>query len=162
MTIARKLLVGLAVLLIGAAIGLAATARAARPAPDELIQQLNGQPTRWLMPDGGASGVFTTSDGGTANQTACMLLTGATSLSGKTITPNVLVFVPMQPENFCVQPSSIAPSWDGGCNAVPTDVNYGTPVQVGVPQYITPDVAATRLCFTTDGGSISQPVFFAR
>lgn len=137
-------------------------AMAARPGTEQqLIQQLNGQPTRWVLPDGGRSGVFTQFDGGAANNKGCMALTGATT-SSMSIAPNVLVFVPLVPVNMCERPSSYSTKWDGGCNTLPTDENYGVPLPVNVPQYTSPDSQATALCFVTDAGYLAVPVFFAQ
>lgn len=139
----------------------------ARPGNEfALVQQLNGQPSRWVMPDGGRSGVYNAS-----GSTGCMPLTGAyvfgtpyrlpdagTSTSIP-VSPNVLLFVPKVPGLLCVRPSTFAPSWDGGCNHSPSDENYGVPLAANVPQYITPDSAARSLCFVTDAGAMSEAVW---
>lgn len=136
---------------------------AARPGSEQqLVQQLNGQPSRWVMPDAGRSGVFTLYDAGTANNRGCMPLTGATNSAGASVSPNVLVFVPLVPVNVCIRPSVFSPVWDGGCTTLPQDENYGLPLPVGVPQYLTPDTSARSLCFVTDGGYLSVPVWTAQ
>lgn len=139
-------------------LGLVAVATmAARPGTEQqLVQQLSGQPVRWVMPDGGKSGAFAA-----AASVACMPLTGARNAAGASIAPNVLLFVPLTAVNVCVQPSVVNPSWDGGCNVLPGDINYGWPLPAGVPQYITPDSVAHTLCFLTDAGSVVQPVGWA-
>ncbi len=143
------------------AIGVALAA--ARPGSEqELIQALNGQQVRWLLPDGGPSGVFTVSDGGAANNMGCMPILGGTYPGGVPASPKVLVFVPLQPLNVCMQQNVFTPApgqWDGGCNTNPASINYGVPVPVGVPQYITPDSTMRQLCFVGDGGSLAVPVF---
>ncbi len=150
-----KRLVIIAVLCAGAAV------MAARPGSEqELIQSLNGQQVRWKLPDGGAAGVFTVSDGGALNNAGCMPVTGGTYPGGVPAVPKVLVFIPLQALNVCMQPNVFAPvQWDGGCNTTPTDINYGVPVPVGVPQYVTPDSTMRQLCFVGDGGSLAVPVF---
>lgn len=138
----------------------AVVAWAGRPGNEsQLVQQLNGQPSRWVMPDGGRSGVFTVYDAGTLNNRGCMALTPATNSVGGAVSPNVIVFVPLVPVNVCIRPSVFSPAWDGGCNTIPWDENYGVPLPVGVPQYMTPDNAATSLCAVTDGGFINLPVW---
>lgn len=156
-------------LVIAGLLGFAVLAMAARPGSEwQLVQQLNGQPTRWRMPDAGLSGMFAAS----AN-VACMPLTGGTTGGGgrptKTVMPNVLVIVPLTPGNLCVRPSAASPFWDGGCHAYyPGDENQGVPLAPGVPQYITPDPlvtnpasnqAAAGLCFSGDAGSVVVPVW---
>lgn len=132
---------------------------AARPGNEfNLVTQLNGQPSRWVLQDGGRSGVFTVFDAG-ANSYGCMDLTGATNSVGAAVSPNVIVVVPLMPVNVCVRPSVFSPAWDGGCNTIPTDENYGVPMQAGVPQYMTPDLAARALCVVSDAGFIVVPVW---
>ena len=139
---------------------------AARPGTEQqLVQQLNGQPTRWTMPDGGRSGMFA------ATNTACMPLTNATTIitgaAVRPIKPNTLLVVPLTAGNLCVRPSAFSTFWDGGCNAYfPGDENYGVPLAPWVPQYITPDVMVTDttgspagLCFSGDAGSVVVPVW---
>lgn len=146
-----------ALLSVGAAL------MAARPGSEfQLVTQLNGQPIRVRMADGGAWGVFTVSDGGAANSFGCAPITNLVNVVGGAVSANVLVFVPLQAMNFCVMPSAQAPLWDGGCSVVPTDINYGWPVAAGVPQYVTPDSVAQQICFTTDAGSITQPIGWAQ
>lgn len=140
--------------------GVAIASMAARPGTEQqLVQQLNGQPSRWVMPDGGRSGVFTTYDAGAANNVGCMKLLPATNSVGGAVSPNLLLFVPLTPSNVCIRPSIFSPAWDGGCNTNPADENFGVPLPVGVPQYMTPDNAATSLCVVTDGGFIVVPVW---
>lgn len=124
----------------------------------QLTLQLNGQPTRWVMPDGGRSGVFA------ATSSSCMMLTGGTVNARPTqsIVPNILFFVPLVAANVCARPSATSPVWDGGCNTIPGDENYGVPVQAGVPQYITPEKVATHLCAVSDAGLLLIPVFAAQ
>lgn len=142
---------------------------AARPGTEQqLIQQLNGQPVRWVMPDGGRSGVFTQFDGGAQNSIGCMPLFGAKTIINGTLQPvfpNVLVMVALTPSNVCMRPSTSSTVWDGGCNALPMDENYGVPMPVGVPQYETPDslaASAGSLCAVSDAGYVSLPVWWAQ
>lgn len=151
------------VLTVVALLGLGALVMGARPGTEQqLIQQLNGQQTRWIMVDGGPSGVFTQFDGGVLNSYGCMFVNSGTTEGGVPIVPNVLVFVPLQPVNECMRPSVFAPLWDGGCNAAPRDMNYGVPLPVNVPQYLTPDSNTRSLCFVSDAGFLAVPVFFAQ
>ncbi len=144
-------------LAIIAALAVVPVLMAARPGTEyQAVMQLNGQPTRWVMPDGGRSGVYA------AASTACMPLTGATNSVNGAVSANVLVMVPLVPINLCIRPSIGSPRWDGGCNITPTDENYGVPLPVGVPQYITPDNAATHLCAVSDAGSVTMSVWWAQ
>ena len=151
-------------LAIAGVLGLAALVMAARPGNEfQLIQQLNGQPARVFMPDGGVWGVFTEYDAGTLNNRGCMPLTGITNNVGTAVQANVLVVVPLTPSNVCVVPSVVNPWWDGGaCATNPRDQNYGIPIPVGVPQYITPDSAARYLCVVTDAGFVQLPAWWAQ
>jgi hypothetical protein len=136
---------------------------AARPGTEQqLIQQLNGQPIRVIQADGGAWGIFTQFDGGTANNRACAPLTGLRNNVGATVSANVIMFVPLVPVNVCMAPSINSPLWDGGCNTLPQDMNYGWPLPVNVPQYMTPDGVATAICAVTDAGYLSVPLGWAQ
>jgi hypothetical protein len=136
---------------------------AARPGTEQqLIQQLNGQPVRVKMADGGAWGIFTQYDGGSANSFGCAPMTGLTSNTGGAVSANVVVFVPLVPVNVCMMPSVNGRAWDGGCNAIPTDLNYGMPLTTGVPQYMTPDSVATSICAVSDAGFVSMPMMWAQ
>jgi hypothetical protein len=147
-----------------ALLGLAALVMAARPGTEQqLVQQLNGQPARVFMPDGGAWGVFTEYDAGTTNNRGCMPLTGLVNNQGVSVQANVLVVVPLTPSNVCVVPSATNPWWDGGaCATNPRDPTYGIPLPVGVPQYITPDSLARYLCVVTDAGFVQLPAWWAQ
>lgn len=152
----RKLAI-VAVLVVGAA------TMAARPGTEQqLIQQLNGQPVRVVQPDGGPWGIFTTFDGGTANNRACVPVVGLRNNIGATVSANVIVLVPLVPVNVCIQPSVNSPYWDGGCNTLPQDLNYGWPLAANVPQYMTPDSVATTICAVTDAGFLSVPLGWAQ
>lgn len=144
------------------AVMVAAVAYAARPGTEQqLVQQLNGQPVRLVMPDGGPWGIFTTYDAGTANNFACAPLTGMKNNIGATVVPNIIVVSPQQGINLCMMPSINGPRWDGGCNTVQRDINYGLPL-AQVPQYLTPDTAATTVCAITDAGFLSLPIWWAQ
>jgi hypothetical protein len=122
---------------------------AARPGNEfQLATQLNGQPTRFTLADGGRSGLYA------ASGVACASLVGAKNNSGVAISPNVLLFVPETPTNLCVRPNSGSPRWDGGCNMITGDENYGVPTQAWVPSYIVPDVNATAVCGISDAGVV--------
>lgn len=151
------------VLAIIALLGSGAAMMAARPGSEfQLVTQLNGQPIRVIMADGGPWGIFTTYDAGTANNFGCAPLTGLTNNVGAAVSANVLVFIPLAQLNVCVMPSVNGPLWDGGCNTLPTNINYGWPVAANVPQYITPDSVATRICAVTDAGFIQLPIGWAQ
>lgn len=142
---------------------LALAAWAARPGTEQqLVQQLNGQPVRPVMADGGAWGIFATYDAGTANSLGCAPLTGLTNNVGGAVTPNLIVFMPLAPLHICVMPSVNNPMWDGGCDFATRSRNYGMPVATGVPQYITPDSAATRICAVSDAGFVELPLWWAQ
>jgi hypothetical protein len=146
-----------------ALLSLGALLMAARPGTEQqLVQQLNGQPVRPVMADGGPWGIFTTYDAGTANNFGCAPLTGLRNNVGASVSANVLVFIPLQPLNVCVMPSVNGPLWDGGCTTIPNDINYGWPVAAGVPQYITPDSVANTICVVSDAGFISLPIGWAQ
>jgi hypothetical protein len=146
--------------------GAATVALAARPGSEfQLLTQLNGQPLRWTMPDGGASGIHV------AAANACMPIFGAKMIQNSNpatpVFPSIIMFIP--PTNgmhVCLRPSTSSTYWDGGCNAYyPSDLNYGMPVAQGVPQYITPDnlaAAVGLLCVAGDAGSIDMPVWWAQ
>lgn len=149
-------------LAIIAVLGLGAATMAARPGNEaQLIQQLNGQPVRLVMPDGGPWGIFTTFDGGLANNTACAPLVGLRNNIGASVSGNVVFLSPQQAVNVCVQPSINGPYWDGGCNLSPRDLNYGLPL-AAVPQYVTPDSAARTICAVGDAGFLSLPLWWAQ
>jgi hypothetical protein len=145
----------------------AAVTMAARPISElQLFTQLNGQPVRWRMPDGGQSGIFTVYDAGAANAMACALLSDAVQWTGATLadggrattalTPNVLMLMPEVPVNICVRPqvdaSGKALPWDGGCNGSTSDINAGVPWQPWVPFFTVPGERATHLCAFSDAG----------
>jgi hypothetical protein len=153
-------------------LGLAALVMAARPGTEQqLFVQLNGQPVRWALPDGGRSGAFTIYDAGTANGTACMALTRGTTTcttyvlpdAGSSnqcpVTPNVLMMVPETPVNYTMRPAQASLYWDGGVNVIDTDENFGVPLQPYVPWFVVPDSAATSLCFASDAGYVRVPVW---
>lgn len=132
---------------------------AARPSTEfGLVTQLNGQPVRFRAADGGSSGMFAA-----AANVACMPLTGATNIvdgTSKSISPNVLLIVPLTAGNLCIRPSAYSTYWDGGCHSyLPGDENQGVPMAPGVPQYITPDSKATWACFSGDAGSVTVPIW---
>lgn len=139
-----------------------ATADAATPSRPgstlQLFQQLNGQPSRWIMPDGGMSGIFAGTSGG------CMPVLGGTVQGPPgagvwSFTPSTLLVVATGPINLCVRPSGPSQRWDGGCNTTDTDENFGVPLQANVPQYITIDPYSQTICAATDAGFVRMPVW---
>lgn len=147
----------------------AAVLMAARPGTEQqLVQQLNGQPSRFYQRDGGVSGIVTQFDGGAANDRGCMPLFDATAMINGTrtpITPNVLLVQPIRDVNVCVRPSANSTAWDGGCNYIPTDENYGAFFAAKVPQYVTPDGLAAQkgyICAIGDAGSLNIPIWWAQ
>ncbi len=95
---------------------------AARPSSEfGMLTQLNGQPERWLMADGGPSGMFGPSR-------ACMPVT-----AGDTI-----LIQPFNAIQLCVQ------STDGGCNTTVTDENYGVYLPAAVDRFMVLNMTRTN------------------
>lgn len=116
---------------------IAAAALAARPAGEfSMFLMLNGHATRWVMADGGWSGMY-----GSGQQ--CM------PISGK----SVLKAIPTAPVNIVVRPTPDGVGWDGGTSIGVGDPNFGEPLQPWVPWYVIPHQNATHLCQTTDAGT---------
>lgn len=136
-----------------AVVALGVAFMAARPGTDlQLLTQLNGQPVRWQLPDAGPSGLYAAASG-----LACAQLTGSLPQPIQ-----VVMLMPDTPLNVCVRPASstkapapIALQWDGGCNTIARDFNFGVPVQPYAPYYVVVDTAATQICATGDGGTVS-------
>lgn len=130
--------------------GLLLTA-AGRPSGQLVLDwQLNGQAERWTLPDGGASGLFASSG------QACAPLAGGSA------TPSVILLVPETPTNLCIRPTTTSPDWDGGCNTIDTDVNFGVPLQPWVPQRILLEQRATSICGASDAGIVRVPLWILR
>ncbi len=110
-----------------------------------MLLQLNGTPNRWVLPDGGRSGIWA------ASGQACADLAGSGAQAVMIITGT--------PTNLCFQPSTVNPLWDGGCNTIDTDQNFGVPVQAWVPQYVVLDPAAQYICGASDAGVVRAPIF---
>lgn len=110
-----------------------------------LLQQLNGHPVRWTMTDGGQSYM-------TGSGMQCVPLAGA---------PNggPFLIVPEAPINLCIRPQPGLSAWDGGCNGIASDVNFGTPVGAWAPQYVTPAAGATYICAVSDAGTFQASVW---
>jgi hypothetical protein len=122
-----------------AAVALAAS----RPPSDFALNlMLYGHPTRFVMADGGVSGMY-----GTGLQ--CMPITG-----GK-----VYLLEGHTNFNLCVRPTPDGVTWDGGCNHVIGDLNFGTELPARTPQYVTPWESATHFCQVTDAGTGSTAVW---
>ncbi len=126
---------------IGALLSGALLLMAARPGSEfGMLMQLNGQPQRWLMADGGPSGMFGPSK-------ACMPVTGG----------DVLLIQPFNGIQLCVQPT------DGGCNTTVTDENFGVYLPAAVDRFVVLDLyransdgtqtAVTSICSVPAPGS---------
>lgn len=130
--------------LAAAFVALAAT----RPGSEFImLTDLNGQEVRWTMADGGPSGMF-----GTGQQ--CMPLAQLPAAANSTIE-----VMPGAPINLCVRSAFSAPSWDGGCNGIATDPNFGVPLQPFVPKFMLLSSTATHLCQVSDAGTGVTSVF---
>lgn len=138
---------------------LATAAFAARPQSDlQLFNQLNGQPTRWLLFDGGPSAIVA------AGVSNCIPLDGGVMTdSSNPFVPNVVLLVPNQPVNVCVRPQvtpggAVLP-WDGGCNGNYADVNFGVQLQPFAPNYIVVQPKSTHICSASDAGAHQVPIW---
>jgi len=119
---------------------------AARPGSEfGMMQMLNGQPTRWTLPDGGQSGLYATSG------KACAALAGSNA--------QVVMVVPETPTNLCAQPTTSGSPWDGGCNTIVGDVSFGVPLQPFQPWYIVLDPATTAICGASDAGTVQATLW---
>lgn len=99
---------------IGPSQVLPAVLAAPRPqSPGPVITLLNGQPTRWVMADGGLSGMY-----GPGVQ--CMV-----APAGAVVKLN-----PLNAIHLCVRPT------DGGCTATATDQNYGDYLAAQSPHWV--------------------------
>lgn len=116
------------------------TATAApRPQNDTaLLLQLNGEPRRWLMEDGGWSGMY-----GSGIQ--CMKI-----YSGDT-----LLLEPSAEIHLCM--GQMDGGWDGGCNTTVTDPNYG--VTFSTDKYLSTQNKTALICEVPTSGSANVPVF---
>jgi hypothetical protein len=111
------------------------------------VQMLNGSPHRWTLPDAGQSIIVAA-----ASAQGCADITGACS--------SVLMFVPNVAVNICAAPITGGTGlnvWDGGCNTIDTDPNFGVPLPAGVPQYLTLDPLTTQVCAVSDAGALRVP-----
>lgn len=148
------------VLPAAALLGLAALALGAvRPGELPMFQMLNGQPVRWIQTDGGPSGFFGTPP-------LCIPLANSGGASG--VTAQVIKLTPDVPINLCVRPAlggnlnqGELIAWDGGCNTINADINFGDPLQPWQPHYVLlkDDPLAAFICATGDGGTVRTPVF---
>ena len=140
--------------LLAVMVGLAALGALAVSRPGNeylLLTLLNGQENRWGMSDGGVSGMY-----GTGQQ--CMPLAGVPVSSN-----GVLEVMPTVPINLCMRSTALlqgpgGTTWDGGCNAIAGDINFGVPLQPYVPKFVSIGTA-THLCQVSDGGTAATPVF---
>lgn len=146
-TVLSAIAAGLLAFVIGA---FSAPVAEARP-PGELplFLQLNGAPTRWVMPDGGQSGMF-------GSGTQCMPISSATTGGCQ-----VIKFTPSAKVHTCTG------TLDAGCVTTVTDPNYGDPVAADTPTYmVLPDnlgnTASNWLCQVPATGSANTPVFCMR
>lgn len=140
---------------VGFIAGDVSTAEAATPRPPTefaQVQTLNGVPRRWTLPDGGQSILIA------ASGQACADLTGSNCA--------VLMFEPEMPVNVCVGPMKVNQAnatslnvWDGGCNTIDTDPNFGVPLQAWVPQYMTLEPTNNTICAAADAGAFRMPLW---
>lgn len=121
---------------------------AARPGSEySMLTLLNGEEVRWTMADGGQSGMF-----GTGQQ--CMPVASLPAAANSTVE-----VVPTVPINLCERSTSAFPPWDGGCNTIAGDINFGVPLQPYVSKWILLRSSTTHLCQVTDAGTAVTPVF---
>lgn len=127
---------------------LGAVAFAGRPGTEyQLLINLNGEEVRWTMGDGGQSGLF-----GTGR--VCMPVSELPAGANSTIE-----VMPTVPINLCERSTTAVPRWDGGCNGVTGDPNYGVQLQAFVPKFATLRSSTTHLCAVSDAGVVIAPVF---
>lgn len=121
---------------------------AARPGNEYLLLlNLNGEEVRWVMADGGVSGMY-----GSGQQ--CMPVAQLPAACNSTIE-----VVPTAPINLCERSTSVGQGWDGGCNTIVGDMNFGIPLQPYVSKFIVLRSQTTHLCQAGDAGSVVTPVF---
>lgn len=133
---------------------------AARPGSEfELLTRLNGQPALWVLPDAGRSQLRASSG------KACAALSG-TDQRGASFTPTVVMLVPEVPLNVCIQPhvmpNGVTQPWDGGCNTIVGDENYGVAIQPWQPFFFVPQPQATAVCAASDGGTVIGTLYDMR
>jgi hypothetical protein len=134
----------------GVAIALVAVAALAFSRPgneQQMIQLLNGQETRWVMADGGSSGMF-------GSGISCMPLAEIPAAAN-----GVIELVPLYPINLCYVNVNALPRWDGGCGLNAGDINLGLPLQPLVPKWVSLKTSTTHLCQVSDAGTAVTPVF---
>lgn len=134
----------------GLVVAAALAAFAVRPGSDlALFLRLNGQPTRWVMADGGASGMF-----GSGQQ--CMTVQPNDVLK---LTPSAAVYLcTPSPTGKTMTTGDSPGAWDGGCSSTATDVQMGDYVGANVEHYVvTGD--ATNICQVPSTGSVNTPVY---
>ena len=118
---------------------------ATRPNSDVALNTvLNGQRARWVMVDGGLSGMF-----GAGLQ--CMPLSQSSHM-GIEVLPTTPVNVMMFPQE--------GRYWDGGMGVAVTDENYGEALQPWLPRKYIPQIGVQFLCETSDAGSNPQTAVF--
>lgn len=121
---------------------------AARPGTEkDLMTNLNGEEVRWVMADGGISGMY-----GTGQQ--CMPVASIPAACN-----NVVEVVPTVPINLCERSTALAERWDGGCSTITGDKNFGVPLQPYVSKFIVLRNTTTHLCQVGDGGTAATAVF---
>lgn len=131
---------------------------AARPGSEfNLLTNLNGEEVRWVMVDGGPSGMY-----GTGQQ--CMPVAQLPAAAN-----NVVEVVPTVPIVLCEKSTSayllsssgtsLGYKWDGGCSGAIGDNNYGVPLQPWVSKFVVLRSSTTHLCQVTDGGTANTPVY---
>lgn len=134
---------------------------AARPQTElDLLTRLNGVPVRWTMLDGGQSGLFSTTGG-----LVCSPLTG-TDVKGVSFRATVVKLVPLAPMNVCVRPyvmpNGVQQPWDGGCNGISGDSNFGDSIIAGAPYYFVPQPENAYVCAVSDAGVVMGALYDMR
>lgn len=117
----------------------------------QMLRLLNGEEVRWVMTDGGRSGMYGTG-------LTCMPLAELPAAAN-----GVVELVTNSPINLCERSTSLRDGrvWDGGCNTIAGDINFGLPVQPYIPKFIVLRSGTTHLCQATDGGTTVQTAAFA-
>ncbi len=133
---------GLSVATASPASAVTAAMLARPPGEFPLFLQLNGEATRWVMPDGGQSGIY-----GSGIQCMPVPPPGAT---GNGV---VLKFQPSAAAFLCVG------TLDGGCYSNVLDPNYGDPIAAATNYYVVLRDQTAAICQVPLTGSVNTPVF---
>lgn len=132
---------------------------AGRPGTElNLLTGLNGEEVRWTMFDGGQSGMY-----GSGLQ--CMPVADLPAAAN-----GVVELQPLQPIVLCERSTTrlpvmaadggvLVPRWDGGCNQIVGDPNFGVQLQPSAPKYVVLRADTTHLCQASDAGTANTAVF---